>query len=39
MQFELAVKTENGYTMANSVLVMTVCTMPSDKLEVIAYIS
>lgn len=39
MKFELAVKTENGYSMSNNVLLMTVCTMPSNKLEVLAYIS
>ena len=39
MHFDLAVKIGDNYTMSTNVLVMTVCTMPSGKLEVVAYVS
>ena len=36
---DLGVNTENGYLLANSKLIMTICTMPSGKLEIVAYLS
>lgn len=39
MKFDLANKTDSGYTPCNNVLIMTVCTMPSGRLEIVAYIS
>lgn len=37
--FDLGVKKNNNYLVANNKLIMSVCTMPSGKLEVIMYIS
>jgi len=40
MQFDLAMKTPDGkYTLCGNVLVMTACKMPSEKIEIVAYIS
>jgi len=39
MRFDLAVKIGDSYVISTNSLIMTVCTMPSGKLEVIAYIS
>ena len=39
MKFELAGKTDHGYFISNNYLIMTVCTMPSGRLEIIVYIS
>lgn len=39
MKFELATLLNDEYVIANNVLMMTVCTMPSGKLEMIAYVS
>lgn len=39
MRFDLAVKTDSGYFISTNALIMSVCTMPSGKLEVVAYVS
>jgi hypothetical protein len=39
MQIELAVKAGEVYVPANNMLIITACTMPSGKLEIVAYIS
>jgi hypothetical protein len=39
MTFELAVKTESGYLPSTNALIMTACTMPSGRIEIVAYIS
>jgi hypothetical protein len=39
MRFDLAVKIGDSYALSNNSLIMTICTMPSNKLEVIAYVS
>jgi Zn-dependent peptidase ImmA (M78 family) len=39
MVFDLGVDLGNGYVLCKSQLVMTICTMPSGKLEMVAYLS
>ena len=39
MQFDLAWKLNDEYILSNNYLIMTACTMPSGKIEVVAYVS
>ena len=39
IKFELAVRDGDHYSLCTSVLVMTLCTMPSGRIEMVCYLS
>lgn len=38
MSFDIAIKKEDGWKLANTRLYMTACKMPSEKIEIVAYV-